>query len=52
MEDELTTTAPELPTEEGVYTETVGSTEIPEFTEEEANDREYEAVEVIQEGGL
>ena len=52
MEDELNTNMPELPTEDGTYTELVESTEVPKMTDEEADNREYEEVEIISEEGL
>ncbi|MBQ2639296.1 MAG: hypothetical protein IJF92_00820 [Bacilli bacterium] len=43
----------ELKTENGVFVDSiVDSLEIPVMTDEEADNREYENIEIVQEGGL
>lgn len=51
MENEETNTAPELKTEEGVYTEEISSTVIPQLTDIEADEREPEKLDSDEEEG-
>ena len=43
---------PELNTIDGVYVEQVNTTNIPKLTDEEADKKEQEKVEITEEGGL
>lgn len=53
MESEETQDVNVLETVDGTFVDSVeNSVDIPEMTEEEADDREYEQVEVVEEGGL
>ena len=52
MENEETNTAPELETVDGTFVDSVLDTlEIPEMTDEEADSKEAEQVEIEEEGG-
>lgn len=53
MENEETTTAPELKTVDGTFVADVLDTlEVPEMTDEQADDKEQENIEIEQEGGM
>lgn len=52
MENEETNTAPELETVDGTFVDSVLDTlDVPEMTDEEADSKEAEQVEIEEEGG-
>ena len=46
------TNIPELNTIDGVYVEQVNTIDIPKLTNEEADSKEQEKIEITEEGGL
>lgn len=53
MENEETNTAPVLETVDGTYVAPILDTlDVPELTEEQADEKEQENIEIEQEGGM